>query len=123
MAASAAIPAAPQPATAWDLFNKLLPPRLLNDLDPKAAQAAYTPWVVTWLLVFQRLNGNATLNDAVSEFLSRFPAQALPGCKRIRERTLSANTGAYSAARSNLDSRVLYWAAQNLYDSLVDAYP
>src|SRR5262249_8665028 len=53
----------------------------------------------------------------------RFPPQARPDCKRAREGTLSANTGAYSAARTNLDARVLYWAADNLYDSLIDSYP
>jgi hypothetical protein len=100
-----------------------LPAKLLNDLDPKAAQAAYTPWVVTWLLVYQRLNGNATLNDAVSEFILRFPQQALPDCSRAQQRRLSANSGAYSLARTSLDSRVLYWAAENLYDSLIDTYP
>jgi IS4 transposase len=113
----------PAPRSAWELFQQLLPPRLLNDLDPKAAQTAYTPWVVTWLLVFQRLNGNATLNDAVSEFLLRFPPEARPDCKRVREGTLSANSGAYSAARSHLDGRVLYWAAEHVFDSLVASYP
>jgi hypothetical protein len=123
MTASAATPSDPGPPTAWDLFAKLLPAKLLNDLDPRAAQAAYTPWVVTWLLVFQRLHGNATLNDAVSEFILRFPRQALPDCQPAQQRRLSANSGAYSLARTKLDARVLYWAAANLYDSLIDSYP
>jgi Transposase DDE domain len=113
----------PTPPSEWHLFQKLFPSPLLNALDPKAPQAAYTPWVVTWLLVFQRLHGNATLNDAVGEFVLRFPEQALPDCKRAREKILSANTGAYSAARSSLDRRVLYWAAEHVYDSLIDTYP
>jgi hypothetical protein len=113
---------APKPTSEWDLFAKLLPPRLLNDLDPRAAQTVYTPWVVTWLLVFQRLNGNATLNDAVSEFILRFPQEAVPDCKRGREHTISANSGAYSTARSTLDSRVLYWAADNVFNSLSNTY-
>jgi hypothetical protein len=123
MTPAAATPCDSSPTTSWDLFHKLLPAKLLNDLDPKAAQAAYTPWVVTWLLVFQRLNGNATLNDAVSEFLFRFPPQALPDCQRAQQRRLSANSGAYSLARTKLDARVLYWAAENLSDSLVATYP
>jgi Transposase DDE domain len=123
MTASVAVPADPQASTAWDLFHKLLPAKLLNDLDPKAPQAAYTPWVVTWLLVFQRLHGNASLNDAVGEFTLRFPQQALPDCQRAQQQRLSANSGAYSLARTNLDRRVLDWAAQNLYDTLVPAYP
>ena len=115
--------AAPRPTPEWELFRKLLPPRLLNDLDPRAPQAAYTPWVVTWLLIYQRLHGNPSLNDAVAEFTQRFARQAVPDRKRVRDGTLSANTGAYSLARSELDARVLYWAAQNVFDSLVAGYP
>src|SRR3954447_5543116 len=112
----AAAPAAPADptASAWDLFRKLLPPRLLNDLDPRAPQAAYTPHVVTWLLLYQRLHGNATLGDAAAESAQRCPAATLPVCKRTREHSLSANSGAYAAARCVLHSRVLHWAAQNV---------
>jgi hypothetical protein len=109
--------ASAQPASEWDLFRRLLPPRLLDDLDPRAPQAAYTAWAVTWLLVYQRLHGNASLNDAVAEFALRFRGRASPG------RDLSANTGAYSAARTGLDARVLHWAAESAYDTLVEAYP
>jgi hypothetical protein len=96
---------------------------LLNDLDPKSSQAAYTPFVVTWLLVFQRLRGNASLNEAVAEFVLRFPPQAMPDCKRARENNLSTHSGAYSSARSGLDKSVLLWAADHVFDSLVDTYP
>lgn len=51
------------------------------------------------------------------------PRQALPDCERARERSLSANTGACSLARTNLDSRVPYWAAEDLYGSLIDTSP
>jgi hypothetical protein len=123
MASPTAERAACLPASEWDVFRSLLPPRLLDDLDPKAAQAVYTPWVVTWLLIYQRLNQNATLNDAVSEFTLRFPRQALPEGKRARHGGLSANTGAYGLARGRLDARVLYWAADHVFTSLVETYP
>lgn len=113
----------PAPVPQWPLFRDLLPSHLLNDLAPKSCQAAYTPFVVTWLFVFQRLQGNASLNDAVAEFVLRFPPQAMPNCKRARENNLSTNSGAYSSARSGLDRRVLYWAADHVFDSLVDTYP
>jgi Transposase DDE domain len=123
MTANPAPAAVPSPDPEWDLFHRLLPAKLLNDLDPRAPQAAYTPFVVTWLLLFQRLNGNATLNDAVGELLFRFPQQALPDCKKARDQSLSANSGAYGRARGDLDVRVLYFAFDNLYDSLLDTYP
>lgn len=107
----------------WALFQKLLPPYLLNDLDPRGKTTVYTAWVVTWLLIYQRLHHNATLNDAVAELLLRFPPQALPDCKRVREGNLSANTGAYGQARIRLDARVLYWANEHIFDSLAETYP
>jgi hypothetical protein len=75
------------------------------------------------LLVYQRLHGNAPLSDAVAHFLLRFPTHARPDCKRLHERTLSANTAAYSQARSNLDPGVVDLAARTVFDTLVDAYP
>ena len=47
-------------ASAWELFRRRLPPKLLNDLHPKAPQAVSTPWVVTGLLLDQRLHDHAT---------------------------------------------------------------
>src|SRR5437870_9877214 len=84
------------------LFGQLLCPEFLNALDPPEPSAVYTPYVVVWLLVYQRLHGNASLNDAVAELLTNFPRHALPDCKRTRDDRLSANTGAYSRARSRL---------------------
>src|SRR5436190_4713914 len=55
--------AAAAPLSEWQLFGQLLPPAILNSLDPKPPQAVYTPHVVTWLLVYQRLHDNATLNN------------------------------------------------------------
>jgi len=119
---SAAPPVSPH-LSEWQLFRKLLPASILNDLDPAAPQAAYTPWIVTWLMIFQRLHGNASLNDAAAEFALRFPAQALPDCKRAREGILSVNSGSYSLARSRLHTRVLHWAVTNVFDSLIGAFP
>ena len=92
------------PSPEGDLFGRLLPPDLLNALDPRAPQAVYTPWVILWLLLSQRLHGDASLSDAVAELVLRFPPGALPDCKRARERTLSANSGAFSRARTRLRS-------------------
>src|SRR5690349_4721736 len=94
--------AAAAPLSEWQLFGQLLPAAILNSLDPKPPQAVYTPHVVTWLLVYQRLHDNATLNDAVAELLFRFPKESLPDCNRARERSMSANTGAYGQARVDL---------------------
>ena len=116
-------PHAATPSLECDLFGRLLPADALNALDPRGPQAVYTPWVVLWLLLYQRLHGDASLSDAVAELVLRFPPAALPDCKRARERTLSANSGAFSRARTRLAPGVLDWAAEHVFDSLVEAYP
>jgi hypothetical protein len=107
----------------WRVFHTVLAPEVINELAPPSPQAAYTPWVVAWLMVYQRLNNNATLNDAVTHFLFSFPDHARPNCKRCREHTLSANTGGYSSARSALPGKVLESASERLFDSLVHTHP
>lgn len=107
----------------WQVFHTVLTPEVLNALAPPSPQTAYTPWVVTWLLVYQRLHKNASLSDAVTHFLLTFPADARPDCKRCREHKLSANTGTYSAARSHLPTTVLENAATRVFDTLVATYP
>jgi hypothetical protein len=107
----------------WQVFRTILTPELLNELQPHAPQCVYTPWVVTWLLVYQRLHGNASLSAAVDHFLTQFPAHARPDCAWCRDHMVSANPGAYSAARSDLEGRVVEVAAQRVFGTLVRAYP
>jgi hypothetical protein len=109
--------------SSWDLFRGIVPAGEIDALAPPAAQAVYTPFVLVWLLVFQRLNKNASLSEAVAELLHRFPPDALPGGKAGRLETLSPNTAAYSSARSALDASVLGWAARRSFDSLLPSYP
>ena len=47
------------------LFGQLLTPEFLNPLDGPEPSAVYTPYVVVWLLVYQRLHADASLADAV----------------------------------------------------------
>src|SRR2546430_3164749 len=71
-----------------------------SDIDARQGHpptAIYTPWVVVWLMVYQRLHGNAPLSDAVTE-LFRIK-EHLPPNRRITEETLSTDTGSYSRAR------------------------
>jgi hypothetical protein len=105
------------------LFKQLLNPELLNTLDQPEPSTVYTPFIVVWLMVYQRLHANATLGDAVAELLSQFPRQALPDCKRVREDKLSANTGGYSRSRSRLPSTVAATASDHVAQTLLEATP
>lgn len=115
--------AATQLAQAWKAFQQVLPREFFDPLDPAPPQTLYTPWVVTWLLVYQRIDHNASLTQAVDEFKFRFPAPALPGCSRAHGRAFSSNTGAYSRARSRLGLDTARHVADHVSDTLINAVP
>lgn len=109
-------------------FHALVDPAAVH-AHPRAAvadNAVYTPWVVVWLLVHQRLHGNASLADAVAAFARLAPAlppDAVPPNRRIAGGTLSANTGGYSVARSRLAAEVPEWVADTVAETLIAAAP
>ena len=106
-------------AEAFQRFCGLLDPDAINARQPMGPATVYTPWVVIWLLVYQRLHANASLADAVAELLRS--TDVLPPNRRIDERTLSANTGAYSSARSRLHADIPDAVADHVFDTLVAA--
>jgi hypothetical protein len=108
---------------AWQAFQRVLPPEFFDPLDPAPPQTLYTPWVVTWLLLYQRIDHNASLNEAVDEFKFRFPDAALPKCRRARKRGFSSKTGGYSRARSRLELDTACRVADHVADTLIAAVP
>ena len=107
---------------AFDRFGALLDPAEINAMQPMGPAAIYTALVTVWLLIYQRLHGGRPLSDAVDELLRTDP-RALPENRRIRRRTLSGNTGAYSRARARLRPEVTDRLADSIFDSLVAAAP
>jgi hypothetical protein len=97
------------------LFGQLLSPELLEQLTADSPNTHYTPYVVLWLLIFQRLHANAPLADAVAEFLNHLPHDTPP------HQTPSANTGAYSQARARLDAAVARRVADHITHQLIDS--
>jgi Transposase DDE domain len=95
------------------LFGQLLSPALRALLQPDAPHAHYTPYVVLWLLIFQRLHANASLARAVDEFLAHRAADG------ALEHAPSANTGAYSHARNRLDTAVARAVADHVAQQLL----
>ena len=85
----------PPLAAALRQLQDLLDPDAINARQAHAPHTLSTPWVVVWLLVYQRLHANASLQDAVGELLRS--ADQLPPHRRIREDTLSGRTGASTA--------------------------
>jgi hypothetical protein len=85
----------------------------------------YSPLVVLWLLVAQRLQGGASLEAAVLELLRGLPASFWPHpCKRIREwreqgKMPSSNTGAYNQARQALPLSLVQKSCDHIFQQLV----
>ena len=107
-------------------FHALVDPAAVHARAPAADNAADTPWVVVWLLVHQRLHGNASLAAAVAAFARlapTLPPDAVPPDARIADGTLSANTGGYSVARSRLAAEVPEWVADTVAGTLLAAAP
>ena len=98
-------PVAEELASATQLFHSIL--GAANQqiaLDPEARstdQMVYTHGVTLWMLILQRLGGGQTLSEVVAQVLSH-DRNLLPDNKRVRENTLSENSGAYSRARKRL---------------------
>ena len=107
---------------AFELLTTLIDLRKADELLPLGPAAVYTASVVLWLLVYQRLKQNATLEAAVKQLIDSAP-QLCRDNKRIREKTLSAKTGSYSDARQRLPLDVAEWFARELSNSIVATAP
>src|ERR1700722_1629740 len=109
-------------AQAFEQFRALIDGPRIDALQPLGRAAVYTTLVTVWLLVYQRLQGDGTLSDAVHELLRTDP-QYLPDNRRVREQTLSANTGSYSRARQRLEPAVTDWVADHIFTTLMLTTP
>jgi hypothetical protein len=76
-------------------------------------------WVVIWLMIFQRLDGKGTLSSAVRQLLTG-EVRAFVCCrpKGKPEEPLSANTSAYSQARSKLPLALIEKVSDMIFESL-----
>lgn len=109
-------------ALAFARFRALIDAERMDALQPLGPQAVYTTAITVWLLIYQRLNAGGSLVDAVHELL-RTDVALLPDNRRVREQTLSNNTGAYGRARQRLKCEVTDAVAEHLFNSLVASFP
>lgn len=68
---------------------------------PSWSNAVYTTSVILWMLVYQRLNPDRSLEAAVKQLIEN-PPDFLPDNVRVTEGTLSTNSGAYRRSRTRL---------------------
>ena len=108
--------------TAIERLRQLMPEEELEEFQPSGPATVYTTMVTLWMLVLQRLGGGKTLNAVVKDILAENRG-LLPDNKRLREGTLSENSGAYSEARQRLKLEVVEQFANRVSNSLIDSSP
>ena len=105
---------------AFEVLSKLVDLRKADRLHPVGDNAVYTTSVVLWMLVYQRMHPDASLEATVKELIRAKP-EFLPDNKRVREGTLSSNTSTYSQARSRMPREAAEWLANLVSQSLINA--
>ncbi len=103
---------------AFELLAGLIDIRHANELHPKRKNAVYTSCVVLWMLIYQRLKPDASLETAVKHLLETRP-DYLPENKRVSEGTLSTSTAGYSQSRSDLPLEVVEWFSNEVSHAIV----
>ncbi|MDG2388657.1 MAG: IS4 family transposase [Planctomycetaceae bacterium] len=108
-----------------EVFSTL--PELINfpefdGLYPAADNAVYTTSVVLWMLTYQRLSPDSTLEAAVKRLAQDNPV-LLPKNKRVSDATLSKNTSGYSRARSRLPEDATTQFVARVSQSIIEASP
>lgn len=94
--------------------------RVLRKEGVQQNNRLYNPLVVVWLMAYQRLHGNASMERAVVNVVHGLPAEFWPRpCKRRRENQVSGNDGSYSTARQELPVGVLEQTAEQVFEGLL----
>jgi putative transposase len=114
--------ASPDLASVFDLYVRAVPAGVLDYLQSEIGlrlrRRVYSPAVVLWLMIVQRLQANGTLSSGVQELLSGRVERLLMNCKRVRQASLSPHTGAYSQARSQLPLKLVNRFSQEMLERL-----
>src|SRR5579862_6800738 len=110
-------------ASAVGLLQQLIPkddfPAYSLDVSPATV---YTTLVTLWMLTLQRLGGGQSLAAVVKDVLT-YGRDLLPNNKRVREGTLSENSGAFSQARQRLPIELVRKFAATVSQTLIDQSP
>jgi hypothetical protein len=113
------------------LFRQLLPAEfiagVLRQAEIRENNRVYTSAVVMWLMIWQRLQAQGTLETAVLELLRNLSSSFWKEpCKRLTAATveggtgLSSNTGAYNQARQGLSVSVVEKCCDRVFTQLME---
>jgi hypothetical protein len=112
----------PNPLQLLRLFQKVAPAHFFNELCQKHGygfrQGVYTPMVVVWLMIWQRLSGNHGLAGAVQYLLNGGAQDLLNDCKRCTRDEVSAAPGGYCQARQKLPKLIVSEVTDRIVEQL-----
>ena len=106
--------------SAFELLKQWIDIEESDKIEPLGNAAVYKTSVVLWLMLFQRLNPNTSLVETVEHFFQNAPS-GKDANKRLRERTLSSKSSAYSDARHRLSIDVVEWFQNRLSNSIIES--
>jgi len=101
------------------LFTELVPKDSVCEPENASPAIVYTRLVTFWLCTLQRLKGGASLAFVMTHLVVH-GLSLLPNNKRVREGTLSSNSGGFSKARSRLPVAVVRTLADQVSTSLFE---
>lgn len=100
---------------------------LQRELCPKARSGIYTPVVLIWMMIVQRLQPRGTLASSVAQLVEGRFDRLLSQCKRVREKKIGLSTGGYCQARQRLPkllvSRTMDELIERLRQRLLESEP
>lgn len=105
-----------------NLYTQIAPSELFRllqrNLGLTKRTGIYTPRVVIWMMITQRLSARGTLADAVEELALGKLDGLLSRCKRVQEHRVSVATGGYCQARENLSKVLLERSVEEILQRL-----
>jgi hypothetical protein len=107
---------------AFEQLRQLVDFDQVDEMFPVAANGIYTTALVLWMLVYQRMSEDSSLEAAIKKMLETRP-EFLRQNKRLEEGTLSTSTGAYSRARTRMPLEAANWLAEGVSQALIEASP
>jgi hypothetical protein len=109
-----------QLSAALELLKQWIDIEESDAIQPLGNAAVYKTSVVFWLMLFQRLNPDSSLKQAVEHFFANAP-KGKDANKRLREGTLSTKSSSYSDARKRLSIDVVEWFQNRLSNSIIES--
>ena len=107
---------------AFEGYQKAVPravvEQMLRGQSAFSQDSRLSAWVVMWLMIFQRLDPKGTLAVAVREMLLGPTRALLREADGEEENELSANSSAYSQARSKLPLEVVEKVSDLIFESV-----